>query len=132
MGNHLLLSVTFPKLDISFTKQHEDMLDGLFVQAITDMRPILFKHHVTEVGLCDLEVNLKRLDSPEMSWTYKCAAMNITSHNRVRLKDVKKTTVIFCSENVVVLVVDNLLRKTFEADVERLMLLSIELIDGNS
>lgn len=49
VGNHLLLSVTFPKMPNTFTKENEEDLDQLLIQSIETMRPILFKHHVTEV-----------------------------------------------------------------------------------
>ncbi|GMT07393.1 hypothetical protein PENTCL1PPCAC_29567 [Pristionchus entomophagus] len=49
VGNHLLLSVTFPKMPNTFTKNNEEELDNVLINTIETMRPILSKHQVTEV-----------------------------------------------------------------------------------
>ncbi|GMR60829.1 hypothetical protein PMAYCL1PPCAC_31024 [Pristionchus mayeri] len=64
VGNHLLLSVTFPKMHTTFTKENEDDLDHMFLESIKQMQPILFKHHVTEV-----EIVYSKIDNSASSST---------------------------------------------------------------
>ncbi|VDM54064.1 unnamed protein product [Angiostrongylus costaricensis] len=51
VSNHVFMYVTFPKMPITFTVEHQNDLDFLFEDAIKEQRDVLYKHHVTEVEI---------------------------------------------------------------------------------
>ncbi|KAJ1348739.1 hypothetical protein KIN20_004112 [Parelaphostrongylus tenuis] len=51
VSNHVFMYVTFPKMPVTFTAEHQDELDCLFEEAIKEQRDVLYKHHVTEVEI---------------------------------------------------------------------------------
>uniref|UniRef100_A0A0K0D5M8 ACC_central domain-containing protein n=1 Tax=Angiostrongylus cantonensis TaxID=6313 RepID=A0A0K0D5M8_ANGCA len=51
VSNHVFMYVTFPKMPVTFTVEHQNVLDFLFEEAIKEQRDVLYKHHVTEVEI---------------------------------------------------------------------------------
>ncbi|GMT36213.1 hypothetical protein PFISCL1PPCAC_27510 [Pristionchus fissidentatus] len=71
VGNHLLFSVTFPKMPSSFTKDNEHDLDDILIESIEEMRPILFKHHVTEVEIVYSKIDTSRTSAMKRRVKYQ-------------------------------------------------------------